>query len=160
MVQTRLALLLTFAALCVGSLTRAEPHMQETIAAAPEATGIAFLHLKLSPDGAELIRFEVTGGRLKPAPQHAGERLLLAVQTTSGAPLWQGTIVDPRTQVFEQIDAQGLPTRKVIEQNAPEVMARVPFFEEGQVVRVTRVTPTSGPGVASEKLLGTFRLSR
>jgi hypothetical protein len=37
-------------------------------------------------------------------------------------------------------------------------MARVPFFENGQVVRVARVA--TGAAAANEKLLGTFQLAR
>ena len=124
----------------------------------PEATGIVFLHLKLLPDDAELITFEVTPGRLKPGPQHAGDRIMLVVQSATGTPLWRGSIDDPRTQVIEYLDEQGQPSRKVIEQSAPEIMARVPFFENGQVVRVARVV--AGAAAANEKLLGTFRLAR
>lgn len=127
-------------------------------AAEPPSRGIAFLHLKLVGDGAELITFEVTPGRLKPGPQHGGERILLVVESATGTPLWRGTINDPRTQVVEHADEAGQLTRKVIERSAPEVMARVPFYEEGQVVRVTRVTPHVG--VAQEKVLGTFRLAK
>ena len=124
---------------------------------AENAKGIAFLHLKLQANGAELVGFEVTPGRLKPGPQHAGERILLVVESAAGAPLWRGTIDDPRTEVIEHLEGTGeAASRKVIERSAPELMTRVPFFEEGQVVRISRVTP--GVAVASEKLLGTFRL--
>ena len=125
---------------------------------AAEPTGIVFLHLKLLPDDAELISFEVTPGHLKPGPQHAGDRIMLVVQSAAGTPLWRGSIDDPRTQVIEYLDEQGQPARKVIEQSAPEIMARVPFFENGQVVRVARAA--AGATAANEKLLGTFRLAR
>lgn len=123
------------------------------------AKGIAFLHLKVRPNTAELIAFEVTPGRLKPGPQHAGGRLLLEVRSAGGTPLWQGTIDDPRTQVIEGPDAHGRHSHKVVERSAPELMVRVPFFEEGQVVRVSRVTPAPA-AAAHEKLLGVFPLER
>ena len=125
----------------------------------PAPAGIVFLHLKLLPNSAELIGFEVTPGRLKPGPQHAGERILLVVESATGAPLWRGTIDDPRTEVIEHLGHGGVPSsRKVIERGAPELTTRVPFFENGQVVRISRVTP--GVAVANEKLLGTFRLAQ
>ncbi len=126
--------------------------------AAPEPTGIVFLHLRLLTNDAELISFEVTPGRLKPGPQHAGDRIMLVVQSAAGTPLWRGSFDDPRTQVIEYVDEQGQPARKVIEQSAPEIMARVPFFENGQVVRVARAA--AGAAAANEKLLGTFQLTR
>jgi hypothetical protein len=123
------------------------------------AKGIAFLHLKLRPNDAELLSFNVTPGRLKPGPQHAGARLLLEVHSPGGATLWQGTVDDPRTQVIEGSAPGGGHSHKVIERSAPELMVRVPFFEDGQVVRVSRVTPAVA-AAAHEKLLGTFRLAR
>jgi hypothetical protein len=121
--------------------------------------GIAFLHLKVRANEAELVAFDVTPGRLKDGPRHAGARLLLEVQSQSGAPLWQGTVDDPRIQVIEGSAPGGRHSHKVIERSAPELMVRVPFFEEGQLVRVSRVTPAVA-AAAHEKLLGTFRLAK
>lgn len=127
----------------------------------PDAQGIAFLQLRLSPSGAELISSTIRPGRLKPGARHAGERLLLQVFSTAGALLWEGTLDDPRRQVLEDPrgHAQGSKHEaKVIERTSAELMTRVPFFEDGQIVRVSRVTPAASDR-AHEKLLGTFKIT-
>ena len=125
----------------------------------PDAAGIAFLHLKLHPNRAELLSSHVTPGRLKPGTRIAGERILLQVHSTAGALLWEGTIEDPRRERIERGHDHAQHAPKIVERNVAEVMARVPFFEDAQVVRVSRVTPAPA-AAAQEKLLGTFQLSR
>lgn len=96
---------------------------------------------------------------LKPTTERAGERILLQVESRNGNPLWESTIDDPRVQVFEAgEDERGRRARKFVEHASPEMMVRVPFFEEGQMVRVTRVSPGKG-APANQKVLGAFRIS-
>ena len=158
MTRQGLALIVTagsfLATLVPAKAPAADSHRQVA-----RAASIAFLHLKLGPNSAELARFEITPGRLKPGVRHAGDRILLRVESAGGALLWEGTIDDPRTQIVEGSDVHGRAVRKVIERPAPEVMARVPFFEQGQVVRVLRVTPAPA-AQAHEQLLGTFELTK
>ena len=122
--------------------------------------GIAFLHLRLHPGTVELLDVKITPGQLKPGPEHSGERILLQVQSPAGSLLWEGTIADPRRRVIEGAeDEHGRRARQVVERVAPEVVARVPFIEEGQEVRFFRVSPGK-EGTAHNTLLGTFRLSK
>ena len=125
----------------------------------PDATGIAFLHLKLHPNRAELLSSHVTAGRLKPGTRIAGERILLQVHSTAGALLWEGTLEDPRREIIERGHDHAQHAPKIVERNVAEVMARVPFFEDAQVVRVSRVTPAPA-AAAHEKLLGTFHVTK
>jgi hypothetical protein len=140
------------------SVTLAPPGIAETTL--PEAAGIVFLHLKLHPNRAELLSSHVAPGRLKPATPIAGERILLQVHSTTGALLWEGTIEDPRREIIERGHDHAQHPPKIVERNVAEVMARVPFFEEEQLVRVVRVTPAPAAAAAHEKLLGTFRLNK
>jgi len=129
-------------------------------AAAAEMQGIAFLHLRLHPGTVELLDVKITPGRLKPGAEHPGERILLQVQSRGGSLLWEGTMADPRRRVVEGAeDEHGRRARQVVERAAPEVTARVPFFEEGQEIRVFRVSPGK-EGAAHHTLLGTFRLGK
>ena len=125
----------------------------------PDAAGIAFLHLKLHPNRAELLSSHVTPGRLKPGTRIAGERILLQVHSAAGALLWEGTIEDPRREVIERGHDHAQHAPKIVERNVAEVMARVPFFEDAQVVRVSRVTPAPA-AAAQEKLLGSFGVTK
>jgi hypothetical protein len=157
----RLLLALMVALAGAPLFTRAHP-APDDFGSAPalEMHGIVFLHLRLHPGTVELLELNITPGRLKPGAEHAGERILLQVESQSGSVLWQGTVEDPRLQVLEGAeDAHGKRARKVVERAAPEIMVRVPFFAEGQMVRVSRVSPGKG-APAHHKLLGTFRVSQ
>jgi hypothetical protein len=151
-------------ALILGFITAAALVVAQPIGAQdqPAPRGIAFLHLKLLPGGAQLASFDVRPGRLKAGPAHAGERILLQVLSPAGVPLWEGTINDPQRQVVEHAHVHGDAGHRteIIERTAPDAIVRVPFFEEGQVVRVLRVTPAAASAPAAQTLLGTFRLSR
>ena len=45
----------------------------------------------------------------------------------------------------------------LVEEHDPEITLRVPFFENGQSIRVSRVTPAVS-AAAHEKVLGTIQL--
>ena len=157
MTRRRSIFLLILSLIVAVSVTAGRPAIAEQTP--PEAAGIAFLHLKLHPNRAELLSSHVTPGRLKPGTRIAGERILLQVHSTAGALLWEGTIEDPRREIIERGHDHAQHAPKIVERNVAEVMARVPFFEDAQVVRVSRVTPAPA-AAAQEKLLGSFGVTK
>lgn len=157
MARPRSMALLILSSIVAVSLAVGQPATAEQTP--PEASGIVFLHLKLHPNGAELLSSHVTPGRLKPGTRIAGERILLQVHSAAGALLWEGTMEDPRREFVEHGHNHAQHAPKVIERHVAEVMARVPFFEERQAVRVSQVRPAPA-AAAQEKLLGTFQLSK
>ena len=134
---------------CAGDVAAADPPGAITSRsgeAAPASPRIAFVHLRFTGDAVQLVDFKVVPGRFKPAPEPSGERILLQVVSSSGKPLWQGWINDPRTRIVESEahDRGGRLAGKVITVANPEVTVRVPFFEEGQSIRVSRISPVKG----------------
>lgn len=118
---------------------------------------IAFVHLRFSGEQAELIDLKVAQGRLKPRPAPTRQRLELQVLGTSGAVLWQGSVEDPATRMVEAPDGAGGFVQKVVTVAKPELTLRVPFFESGQRLRISRVRAGNSPGAGST-LLGELRL--
>jgi hypothetical protein len=115
---------------------------------------IAFVHLRFSGAQVQLVDFKVVPGRFKTAPEPAGERILLQVVGSSGKPLWEGWLNDPRTRVLEFDDAEkhGRRTGMAVDFPNAEVVARVPFIEEGQTLHIWRATPANGAGAHYERL--------
>ena len=115
---------------------------------------IAFVHLRFTGAQVQLLDFKVVPGRFKTAPEPAGERILLQVVGSSGKPLWEGWVNDPRTRVLEFEDSrrQGRRAGMAIVIPNPEVVVRVPFIEEGQALQIWSVTPARGPGPHYQRL--------
>ncbi|HVF70083.1 MAG TPA: hypothetical protein VM940_00560 [Chthoniobacterales bacterium] len=138
---------------CLATRSHANP--------SPSPQAIAFLRLRIHANTAELLDATITPGHLKPGPEHAGDRLVLQVRSVVGELLWQSTLEDPRVQVLETSgDEHGRRDRKVVEHASREIRTRVPFFEEGQEIRVLRLSPGKADTPVHEKLLGTFRVRK
>ena len=158
-VRVLLPLIVLFACAATPSRSNSLP-TDPSLPAAAEAQGIAFLHLRLHPAKVELLGITITPGRLKPAPEHPGNRILLQVRSRAGDLLWEGTVEDPQVERIESAeDERGRRANKVVEHASREVTTRVPFFEEGQEVRIWRVAPGKDAS-AHQKLLGTFQLRK
>ncbi len=111
---------------------------------------IAFVHLRFTGAQVQLVGFKIVPGRFKTAPEPAGERILLQVVGSSGKPLWEGWLNNPRMRVLEFEDARQHRRRTgmAVAVPNPEVVVRVPFIEEGQTIQIWNVTPPakgSGP---------------
>ncbi|HYJ03670.1 MAG TPA: hypothetical protein VEX43_00930 [Chthoniobacterales bacterium] len=115
---------------------------------------IAFVHLRFTGAQVQLVEFKVVPGRFKTAPEPAGERILLQVVGSSGKPLWEGWVNDPRTRVLEFEDSRrpGRRAGMAIAVPNPEVVVRVPFIEEGQALHIWSVTPAKGSGPHYQRL--------
>jgi len=115
---------------------------------------IAFVHLRFTGAQVELLDFKVVPGRFKTAPEPAGERILLQVVGSSGKPLWEGWLNDPRTRVLEFSDSREHGRRAGMAMSVPnaEVVVRVPFIEEGQALQIWSVTPAKGSGPQYQRL--------
>lgn len=115
---------------------------------------IAFVHLRFAGAQVQLLDFKVVPGRFKTAPEPAGERILLQVVGSSGKPLWEGWLNDPRTRVLEFSDSkeQGRPKGMAMSVPNAEVVVRVPFIEEGQTIQIWNVTPAKGSGPHYQQL--------
>lgn len=101
-----------------------------------------------------MVDFKIVPGRFKRAPEPAGERILLRVIGSSGKPLWEGWLNDPRTRVLEFSDSKQHGRRTGMALTAPnaEVVVRVPFVEEGQALQIWSVTPAKGTGPHYQQL--------
>jgi len=123
---------------------------QSPAKAETDSQRIAFVHLRFTGAQVQLVGFKIVPGRFKTAPEPAGERILLQVVGSSGKPLWEGWLNDPRTRVLEFEDTRQ-PRRRTgmaVAVPNPEVVVRVPFIEEGQTIQIWNVTPPakgSGP---------------
>jgi hypothetical protein len=115
---------------------------------------IAFVHLRFTGAQVQLLDFKVVPGRFKTAPEPAGERILLQVVGSSGKPLWEGWLNDPRTRVLEFDDAEKHGRRRgmAVDFPNPEVVVRVPFIEEGQALHIWRATSANGSSAHYERL--------
>lgn len=115
---------------------------------------IAFVHLRFAGALVELLDLKVVPGRFKTAPEPAGERLLLQVVGSSGKPLWEGWLNDPRTRVLEFSDSKEHSRRAGMAMSVPnaEVVVRVPFIEEGQALQIWSVAPAKGSGPYYQRL--------
>lgn len=119
-----------------------------------ESQRIAFVHLRFTGAQVQLLDFKIVPGRFKTAPEPAGERILLQVVSSSGKPLWEGWLNDPRTRVLEFSDSREHGRRTGMAMSAPnaEVVVRVPFIEEGQTIQIWNVTPAKGTGPHYQQL--------
>lgn len=125
----------------------------------PKADGIVLMHVRFTQDRVEILDSQIAPGRLKPAPERAGDRVLLQVFSAAGAKLWEGSIADPYTEILEAGAARadlscGI---KVMTHDSREMTVRVPFFSAEQVLRIVRMREAETSAPKSE-VLGTFQL--
>jgi hypothetical protein len=128
-------------ALVVGGTAAAEP--VNTADSQPD--GIAFVHLRISERSAEALGTKVTPGRLKPTPERIGGRIALEVVSRDGKPLWRGSVDDPALEKLETGERGDLPRiiAAEVQRDVVETTVRVPFFEDRQVVRFSRIKPSA-----------------
>lgn len=147
-----------FAVLALGGESlSAEPSGNKPPSPAKPATDfqrIAFVHLRFAGEQVQLIDFKVVPGRFKTAPELAGERILFQVVGSSGKPLWEGWLNDPRTRIleFEEAARPGQRRAMAITVANPEVTVRVPFLEQGQTIQIWRVTPAKASAAHYQQL--------
>ena len=132
--------LLIGSALAVNSFAADQEATSDTL---PDR--IAFVHLRIGQRSLEVLGTKITPGRLKPAAEHVGTRIALEVISVDGKPLWRGSIDDPALEKLET--AAGSDHKHIkaaaVERENVETTIRVPFFEDRQTVRFSRVTPSS-----------------
>jgi hypothetical protein len=129
-----------------------------TTEAATAQPRIAFVHLRFTADQVQLVDVRIVPGQFKPAPEPASERIALQVVGSSGKVLWQGWTEDPRTRVleYERGNDRRLNGRAISVPTA-DTSVRVPFIEEGQTIRISRISPVPN-AAATEKQLGTIQI--
>lgn len=146
--STLLSCFLTLAA--ISPPARGEPQ--------PRPEQIAFVHVRFVGDTVQLLGCKVVPGHLK-HPRRSGDKTIsLQVKIHDGKVTWQDWIKDPRTRVVEVPAADGHFTAKVITPAAPEVTVRVPFFESGQNLIVSRA-PAAAEINGRAKLLANLQLT-
>jgi hypothetical protein len=123
--------------------------------------GIVFAHLRFTPDRVEILKSHIAPGRLKPGAERRGERVLLQVLSADGRKLWEGSMANPDTEIFEGPEGStgGRQETRVIRHSSREITVRVPFFFRDQMLRVLRV-PTGEGAVAESKVLGVLQLPK
>jgi hypothetical protein len=124
----------------------------------PRPEQIAFVHLRFTGDTVQLLGCKVAPGHLKHPGRSRDKGIRLQVATQDGQFSWQGWIKDPRSRVVEAPDADGHFTAKVVTWATAEVTVRVPFFESGQNLLVSRA-PAAANENGSAKLLASLQIT-
>lgn len=124
---------------------------------ADEAERIASLHLRFEGETVQLIGVKIAPGHLKPRLERKSETLLVEVISPSGRLMWSSRIGDPRTRIIEGPDSSGTLRTRISARSAAEENVRVPLIEDGQSVRISRVSMGAN-GMPQFTALGTVKV--